>query len=481
MEPSKICFSPFNVTFYYSSFFIICTKRRSTPTTGVTHSKQSTLPCISCNDSAHRVSGVSSAMDNVGQSRRWGFRRNEELIVASAISIRGILGTVMKNLNPDDPRPVIPLGHGDPSAFACFRTPPEAESAISSSLVSAKFNGYAPSTGLLPARQAVAEYLSQDLPYELSPDDVYLTLGCTQAIEVLLTVLARPNANILLPRPGFPFYEARAACTNFEVRHFDLLPGNEWEADLNAVEALADENTVAMVIINPGNPCGNVFKHQHLKKIAKTAKKLGILVISDEVYDHLTFGDSPFVPMGVFGSIVPVITVGSISKRWIVPGWRLGWLVTNDTNGILKEQGVIDCITGFLSISSDPATFIQGAIPDIIRNTKPTFFSKIVNILREAADICYEKMKEIPCITCPSKPEGSMFVMVKLNLDLLEDILDDLEFCLKLAKEESVIILPGFGVGLKNWLRITFAIEPLTLDEGLGRLKAFCLRHAKKY
>jgi tyrosine aminotransferase len=104
----------------------------------------------------------------------------------------------------------------------------------------------------------------------LSPDDVYLTIGCTQAIEVMLTVLARPGANILLPRPGFPYYEARAACTHLEVRHFDLLPENGWEVDLQAVEALADHNTVAMVIINPGNPCGNVYSHQHLNKVSCT-------------------------------------------------------------------------------------------------------------------------------------------------------------------------------------------------------------------
>lgn len=115
--------------------------------------------------------------------------------------------------------------------------------------------------------RAVAEYLSLELPYKLTPDDVFLTLGCTQAIETILTVLARPGANILLPRPGFPFYEARAAHSNLEVRHFDLLPEKDWEVDLASVEALADENTVAMVIINPGNPCGSVFTYQHLQKV----------------------------------------------------------------------------------------------------------------------------------------------------------------------------------------------------------------------
>ncbi|XP_009759390.1 tyrosine aminotransferase [Nicotiana tabacum] len=419
-------------------------------------------------------------MEVNGEKTRWNFKENEKLLAASGVSIRGVLNKLMQNLDPSDIRPVIPLGHGDPSAFPCFRTTPVAVDAISDSVRSAKFNGYSSTVGILPARKAVAEYLSQDLPNKLSPDDVYLTIGCTQAIEVILNVLARPNANILLPRPGFPYYEARAVFSNLEMRHFDLLPESEWEVDLNAVESLADENSVAIVIINPGNPCGNVYTYQHLKEVAEMARKLGILVIADEVYDHLTFGSKPFVPMGIFGSIAPVITLGSISKRWIVPGWRLGWLVTNDPNGILKKHGVIDSITGFLNISSDPATFIQGAIPQIIQNTKDDFFFKIVNMLREIADICYDRIKDIPCITCPSKPQGSMFVMVKLHLNLLADIEDDFDFCLKLAKEESLIILPGVAVGLKNWLRITFVCEPSSLEDGLKRLNAFYQRHAKK-
>ncbi|XP_058213045.1 nicotianamine aminotransferase 1-like [Rhododendron vialii] len=412
--------------------------------------------------------------------KKWSFKGNEALTKASATSIRTVLMNTMGKIDPRDPRPTIPLGHGDPSAFPCFRTTPVAEDAIADAVRSAKFNGYALQVGIPPARRAIADYLSKDLPYKLSSEDVYVTLGCAQAIEVILTVLARPNANILLPRPGFFLYEIRAAYCQLEVRHFDLLPEKGWEVDLDAVEALADENTAAIVIINPGNPCGNVFTHQHLKKVAETARKLGILVISDEVYDHLTFGSNPFVPMGVFGSIAPVITVGSISKRWIVPGWRLGWLVTNDPNGILEEYGIVDCIKGCVDISADPPTFIQGAVPHILEKTKDDHFSKIVNLLRETADICYSKIEEIPYITCPSKPEGSMFVMVKLNLSLLENIEDDIDFSLQLAKEESVVVLPGVVVGLKNWLRITFAIDPASLEDGLGRVKAFCERHAKK-
>ncbi|GMY24788.1 probable aminotransferase TAT2 isoform X1 [Fagus crenata] len=184
--------------------------------------------------------------------------------------------------------------------------------------------------------------------------------------------------------------------------------------------------------------------------------------------------------MGEFGSIVPVVTLGSIAKRWLVPGWRIGWLVTNDPSGILEKSGVVESLKSYLYLCPDPATFTQGAIAQILENTKDDFFSKILNIIREAADICYDRIKEIPCLTCPYKPEGSMSVMVSLNLSLLEDISDDLDFCLKLAKEESVTVLPGFSVGMKNWLRITFAVELASLEEALDRMKAFCLRHGRR-
>ncbi|KAI3702826.1 hypothetical protein L6452_28578 [Arctium lappa] len=256
------------------------------------------------------------------------------------LSIKGIIGMLMANVDDEKKRRMIALGLGDPTVFSCFTTTCVAENAVVDALNSHKFNGYSPTVGLPQTRRAISEYLSMDLPYKLSPDDVYITAGCLQALEVAISILAKPNANILVPRPRFPMYDLIAAIRNVEMRHFDLLPENGWEVDLDAVDALVDHNTVAMVIINPGNPCGNVYSYQHLKKIAETAKKNKIVVIADEVYGHLAFGANPFVSMGVFGSMVPVLTLGSLSKRWVVPGWRLGWFVTTDPNGIFKNAKV---------------------------------------------------------------------------------------------------------------------------------------------
>lgn len=203
------------------------------------------------------------------------------------------------------------------------------------------------------------------------------------------------------------------------------------------------------------------------------------MVISDEVYDHCAFGSKPFVPMGVFGEIAPVVTLGGISKRWMVPGWRLGWIAATDPKGVLRKKKVIESIMTYCAISVDPVTFVQGAIPQIIANTDEAFFTKAMGVMREAAEMCYQKLTEIECITCPHKPEGSMFVMAKLDLSYLDDIDDDIDFCSKVAKEESVVICPGSGLGMKNWLRITFAVDPPLLEDGLERVKSFCQRHGR--
>ncbi|KAL7588040.1 hypothetical protein Lser_V15G40548 [Lactuca serriola] len=413
--------------------------------------------------------------------KKWAFQRNSEQKTVLETPTSSVLNMLTSNLNQSDCRPIIPMAHGEPSLSPCFGTIQMTADAIAEAVHSAKFNGYSPTGGLLPARRAVAEYLSEGLTNKLLPDDVFLTMGCKHAAQNILTVLKGSKSNnILFPKPGFPYYEFLARSCHLEVRHFDLLPEKDWEVDLDSVESLADENTVAMVIINPGNPCGNVFTHQHLKKVAEIARNLGILVISDEVYDHIAFAKNPFVSMGNFGSIVPVVTLGSLSKRFIVPGWRLGWLVTHDPNGILKQHGIIESIKGYFHMSSNVPTFIQGALPDILGKREDHISSKNVNIIREAANSCYKEIIDIPGLSCPSKPEGSIFIMVKLDISAFKDIKDDLDFCVKLAKEESVLILPGISVGLKNWLRVTIAIDPSSLEDAIKRLKSFCGRHSKK-
>ncbi|XP_022561872.1 S-alkyl-thiohydroximate lyase SUR1 isoform X2 [Brassica napus] len=389
----------------------------------------------------------------------WRFKGNRAAKEAASVSIKSVLSRLYDNCSKDVKKTLLPLGHGDPSVYPCFKTSVDAEEAVAESLRSGAANSYAPGVGILPARRAVANYLNRDLPHELKSDDIFMTVGCCQGIETIIHVLSCPKSNILLPSLIYPLYYSHAIYSQVEIRKYDLLPDQDWEIDLQGIEVIADDNTIAMVIANPHNPCGNVYTYQHLKKVAEMAKKLGIMVISDEVYKHTIYGENSFVPMGIFASIVPVVTLGSVSKGWLVPGWRIGWMAMHDPNNVFKATGV--------------------ALPNILEKTKKDFFDKKNLTFRQNVDMMFDALKEVPCLVCPKKPESCAYLVTKLDLSLLEDITDDVDFCMKLAREENLVLLPGEALGKKNWVRISIGVERSMLEDAFARLKSFVARHVK--
>ncbi|CAH8322101.1 unnamed protein product [Eruca vesicaria subsp. sativa] len=409
----------------------------------------------------------------------WRFKGNGATSDAAAVTLRKLAFGMFKNCSLNSGKTVLCPTPGDPNASPSFRTCPEAEEAVAAAARSRMANSYAPSPGIFKARRAVADYLNRELPAKLKAEDVYVTGGCNQAIEIVIDSLSgNPAANILLPRPGYPHYDARAVFSGLEIRKYDLLPTRNWEIDLDGLEAAADENTVAMVLINPNNPCGNVYSYDHLTKVAELARKLGIMVISDEVYDRVVYGDKPFIPMGTFASIAPVITLGSISKGWVVPGWRIGWIAMNDPNGIFRYTGVVQAIEDCLDLTPQPSLILQEALPDILEKTPKEFFAKKLKAMRRNVELSCERLMDIPCLFCPKKPESCSYLWVMLDTSMLNNIKNDFDFCSKLVTEESLVLIPGVALGAKNWVRISIGAEESVLDEIFDRLKSFYIRHA---
>lgn len=121
--------------------------------------------------------------------------------------------------------------------------------------------------GSLSYYRAVADYLSENLPFQLSEEDVIMTSGCNQALQVCFDVLASDGCNILVPRPGFPMYETYCTYLGVETRGYNLLQEQDWEIDLDHLVELADSRTAAIVVANPGNPCGSVYSYQHVAQV----------------------------------------------------------------------------------------------------------------------------------------------------------------------------------------------------------------------
>ncbi|KAF7225184.1 tyrosine aminotransferase, partial [Nothobranchius furzeri] len=201
--------------------------------------------------------------------------------------IRAIVDGMKLTPNPD--KPMIALSIGDPTVFGNLPTDDAVLQAMKDAIDSQKFNGYAPSVGYLQSRQAVANFYScPEAP--LQAEDVILTSGCSQAIELVINVFCNPGDNILVPCPGFSLYKTLAVSMGIKVKLYNLLPEKSWEIDLQHMESLIDERTSCLIVTNPSNPCGSVFKKEHLQKILKVASKHCVPILADEIYSDMVIG-----------------------------------------------------------------------------------------------------------------------------------------------------------------------------------------------
>lgn len=328
----------------------------------------------------------------------------------------------------------------------------------------------------MEARQAVSEYVGHQSEYSIDPADVILCSGCSCALDLSITVLAGPGQNILIPRPGFSIYRTLAEGLGIECRSYELKPEQNWEVDLESLESMIDENTAALVVNNPSNPCGSVFSRQHLQEIVDLAEKYFIPIIADEIYEHFVFSGKEYIAVSSLAKTVPVLSCGGLTKRFLVPGWRLGWIIIHDAENNLGDvrKGLVNLASRILGGS----TLVQGALPALLKNTPQSYFDGLIETLHGHALLAYDAIKEIRGLK-PIMPDGAMYMMIAIDTEHFPEYPTDLHFVQDLVKEESVFCLPGQCFDYPNYIRIVLTAPEDMLREACSRIADFCEKHYK--
>ncbi|XP_048769647.2 tyrosine aminotransferase-like [Ostrea edulis] len=385
--------------------------------------------------------------------------------------IRNIVDTMQLTPHPD--KEMIALSIGDPTVFNNLPIPEYINKCVVDKIQGQKHNGYNPSIGYEESREAVARYSSTP-NRKLTAKDVILTGGCSMALDHCICVLANPGQNILVPQPGFSIYKTLAESHGIKVKHYKLRPEKNWEVDLDHLESLIDDKTATILVNNPSNPCGSVFNRSHLMSILELAKTHKVPIIADEIYEHFVFSGNQYHSLGSLSNDVPILSCSGLTKRFLVPGWRLGWIVIHDCNDALKEvrQGLIRLSQRLLG----PNSIVQAALPDILSGTPQHFFDETLQYVEENARNFYNKLNKIPGLK-PVEPQGAMYLMIGIDIDHFPGIKDDVDFTEKLVKEQSVFCLPAKCFQFPNFFRIVLTIPKAKVSVACERIEEFCREH----
>jgi alanine-synthesizing transaminase len=361
-------------------------------------------------------------------------------------------------------RPVKYLNIGDPLPFG-FKTPPHLIEAVHKAMRDGH-NGYTASVGVESARQAVSrEFTQRGMP--VSPDRVVLTSGTSEGIEITLGALADAGDEVLVPTPTYPLYTAVLGKLGARAVFYRTDPSNGWLPDLDDMKRLITPATRAIVVIDPNNPTGAVYPEATRRAIIDLAERAGVPILADEVYSDLGF-DGPTALLASLAPDAPIISYSSLSKAYLAPGWRAGWLGVGRTERLDEVLAAIKKLADGRLCSPGPMQFgIEAAL-----NGDRSHQKEFVRELRLRADLTTKRLSAIPGMTCVA-PKAAFYAMPGVSLPHGKT---DEDFVLGLLRSKGILCVYGSGFGMPANLghfRVVFLASPDELDKIYGDIAEF--------
>ncbi|GAA4000897.1 pyridoxal phosphate-dependent aminotransferase [Allokutzneria multivorans] len=369
-------------------------------------------------------------------------------------------------------RPVIGFGAGEPD----FPTPAPIVEAAAAACAEARNHRYTPAAGLPELREAVAAKTARDTGYQVAPGQVLITNGGKQAVYQAFATIVDPGDEVLLPAPYWTTYpEAIGLAGGVPVEvQSDETTG--YMVTVEQLEAARTPRTKVLLFCSPSNPTGAVYPREQVEAIGRWAVEHGIWVITDEIYEHLTYDGVEAVSMPV---VVPeladtCIVVNGVAKTYAMTGWRVGWLI-GPADVIKAASNYQSHLTSNVCNVAQRAALaaVSGSL-DAVADMRAAFDRRRQTIVK--------MLSEIPGVNCPT-PEGAFYVYPSVKGLLGKEIrgvraTTSVELAALVLEHAEVAVVPGEAFGTPGYFRLSYALGDEDLVTGVTRM-AELLREAR--
>jgi len=382
--------------------------------------------------------------------------------------IRGPVLDAARRLE-EEGRRILKLNIGNPAPFG-FEAPDEIVANVVRNLPLSE--GYSDSQGVLSARTAIVQHYQEQGFADISVEHVWLGNGVSELISFALQALLDDGDEVLIPAPDYPLWTAATSLCGGRAVHYMCDESADWLPDIDDLAAKISPRTKAIVVINPNNPTGAVYPRWVLESIAELARKHGLVVMTDEIYEKILYDGAEHVP---FASVAPdlfTLTFNGLSKAYRLAGFRSAWLLVT---GPRRAAGsYLEGLSILANMRLCPNVPGQHAIQTALGGRQS--INDLVlpgGRLREQRDAAMAALKQIPGVTCV-QPRGALYVFPRLDPEVYP-IEDDQQFVLDLLRDQHVLVVQGSGF---NWpqpdhLRIVTLPRADDLTEAIGRIGAF--------
>jgi alanine-synthesizing transaminase len=374
-------------------------------------------------------------------------------------------------------RKIYYLNIGDPAAFD-YKTPTYVKAALCKAIEEDN-NYYSPSEGRPELREAITRKEKRVNNVDITADKVIITEGISEGIEMLMAATVEKGDEILFPGPTYSPYIAYTKFFEGVPVAYETIEKEGWVPNIDDLRKKISPKTKAIVITNPNNPTGAVYDEKYLKQMIDIAGEHDLPIISDEIYDQLTY-EKPFVSTAALTNDVPIIGLNGFSKVYQMTGWRLGYMYFKGQGKILDDVRMGVEKQCRIRLCANTPVQIAGAAA---LNGPQGFVKGIVEKLKSRRDYAYKRLNEIEGVST-TKPEGAFYIFPHID-DVGEGKRwkNDKDFVIELLKETGVLIVNGSGfdpVYGKDHVRIVFLPPIDELEQAFDAMEEFMKNPEKK-